>query len=98
MELVAGDPTEPCPEIVPPPKRPQLPIRREKHFLGDIVDVVGMMHLAGDIATQRETERPDDKPKPVAIAAADLVHHDVDLSMREHGRAPSADNTPCPLL
>jgi hypothetical protein len=57
-----------------------------------------MMHLTGDVATQRKTERPNDKPKPVAIAAADLLHHIVDLSMREHERAPSADNTPYPLL
>jgi hypothetical protein len=85
MELVAGDPPQPCPEIVPPPERRQLPVRREEHLLRDILNVIGVVHLAGDIATQRETERSDDDPEPVPIATAHLVQHNVDLSMREHG-------------
>ena len=68
MELVPGDPPKPGPEIVPPAERLQLPVRREEHLLGDVVDVIGVVDLTGDIATQRQAERSDDVPERIAVA------------------------------
>ena len=84
VQLVPGDPPQPGPEVVPPPERRQVPVRREEDLLGQVVHVVGVVDLAGDVAAQREAELADDQPEGVAVAPADLVEHGVDLLMLEH--------------
>src|SRR5262249_2957544 len=88
QDLVAGDAAQPGPEVVAPVEPGQVLQGREKDLLGQVVHVVQVVDLAGQVAAQRQGERADKAPERLRPAPDHVFDQGIDFGTLTHRPAP----------